>query len=87
MKNIPYIITSIYLVLVVLGTIPIFTDRDALSGIFAVILTAPWSSFLGKLFPSANNMVAGLLFVAIGAVINAAILYFVSRWIIGLLSH
>jgi hypothetical protein len=68
-------------VLVVLAIIPIFTGDDALSGIFAVALTTPWSQLLGNLLP--GNLIMGLLIVIIGAAINAAIIYFVSHWLVG----
>ncbi|HRV94364.1 MAG TPA: hypothetical protein P5526_19565 [Anaerolineae bacterium] len=84
-NKIPLIIVIVYLVLVFLSIIPIFIGDDALSGIFAVILTAPWSALLGNLLTSGST-VAGLLLIMIGAAINAAILYFVSRWIVGFLT-
>ena len=86
MKKIPNILTTVYLILVVLGAIPIFTGGDALSGIFAVALTAPWNSLLSSLFSAPGNMIMGLLFVAIGAAINAAIIYYLSRWIVNRLA-
>jgi hypothetical protein len=81
MRNLPVILTAIYLILVVLAIIPIFTGDDPLSGIFAVILAAPWSMLLGNLLPS-GNIAVGLLVVAVGAAINAAIIYFVARWLV-----
>jgi hypothetical protein len=62
-------------------TFPLFTGDDPLSGIFAVILAAPWSMLLGNLLPS-GNIAVGLLVVAVGAAINAAIIYFVARWLV-----
>ena len=84
LRKLPIILTVIYLVLVLLSIIPIFTGADPLSGIFAVVLTVPWSNLLGSLLPA--NMMTGLLVVVIGAVINAAIIYFVSRWLMGKLA-
>ncbi|MCC6355627.1 MAG: hypothetical protein IT577_17195 [Verrucomicrobiae bacterium] len=52
MKTIPALLAAIYLILVLLAVIPIFTGKDALSGIFAVALTAPWNSLLGRLLPA-----------------------------------
>ena len=81
MRNLPVILTALYLILVVLGIIPIFTGDDPLSGIFAVLLTAPWSMLLGNLLPS-GSIAIGLLVVLVGAAINAAIIYFVVRWVV-----
>jgi len=50
---------------------------DPLSGVFAAVLTASWSNLLGSLLPA--NLVTGLLVVAVGA----AIIYVVSRWLVG----
>ena len=84
MRKLPTILTAIYLILVLLSIIPIFTGADPLSGVFAVVLTAPWSNLLGSLLPA--NLVTGLLVVLIGAAINAAIVYYVSRWLVGRLA-
>lgn len=86
-RKLPTILTVIYLLLVFLAIIPIFTGDDALSGIFAIVLTIPWSSILSNLLPSFDSVAVGLLLVAIGAAINAAIIYFVSRWLSALFGH
>ncbi len=86
LRKLPTILTVIYLVLVLLSIIPIFTGDDALSGIFAIVLTVPWSSILSNLLPGSGSVAVGLLVVTVGAVINAAILYFVSRWLVGKLA-
>ena len=86
MENIPIILTAIYLVLVALAIIPIFTGNDALSGIVAVALTMPWNSLLRRLISVKASMFIGLVFVAIGAVINAATIYYVSGWIVNWLA-
>lgn len=85
MKTIPTILTAIYMILVLLAVIPIFTAKDALSGIFAVALTAPWNSLLGRLLPAnlAGNLASGLALVALGAAINAGIIYALARWVCG----
>jgi hypothetical protein len=80
-RKLPTILTVVYLILVLLAIVPIFTGDDALSGIFAVVLTVPWSSILSNLFES-GSVAVGLLVVAIGAAINAAIIYFGSRWLV-----
>lgn len=75
--------TSIYLVLVLLGLIPIFTGDDPLSGIFAILLTQPWSAWLVNLLPSSPSLLVGVFSVAVGAAINALILYSILRWLVG----
>ena len=87
LQKLPIILTAIYLILVLLSIIPIFTGEDALSGIFAIVLTVPWSSLFSNLLPGGGSVTAGLLLVAVGAAINAAIIYFVSRWLVGLLAR
>lgn len=82
-RRLPSIITAIYLVLVLVSMIPIFTGGDALSGIFAVVLTQPWVSLFDNLFGLSGNMTSGLILVVIGAIINAAIIYYVLRWLVG----
>jgi fructose-specific phosphotransferase system IIC component len=85
MRKLPAILTAVYLILVVVSIIPIFTGDDPLSGIFAVVLTVPWSPLLSRPLP--GNLFVGLLAVAVGAAINAAILYFVSRWLVRVLAR
>ncbi|GIK43639.1 MAG: hypothetical protein BroJett011_74720 [Chloroflexota bacterium] len=87
LRKLPVILTAVYLTLVLLSIIPIFTSNDALSGIFAIVLTIPWSSILSNLLPGSGSVAVGLLVVAIGAAINAAIIYFVLRWLVGLLAR
>lgn len=83
MKKIPVILTCLYLGLLILGVIPIFTGEGPLSGIFAVILAAPWTMLLGKLIGAKGDSVAtGLALVAVGGLINATLIYFVSRWVV-----
>ncbi|GAB4432591.1 MAG: hypothetical protein Kow0031_13980 [Anaerolineae bacterium] len=86
LRKLPAILTGVYLILVLLGIIPIFSGGDALSGIFAIALTAPWSSLLSSLLPGDGSVMVGLLVVVIGAAINAAIIYYVSRWLMGKLT-
>ena len=79
------IFVVIYLVLVLCSISFIFAnDDDALfSGIFAILLTWPWSLFLSGLVPpDSDNFVIALLLVLLGAAINTAILYFGSRWLV-----
>jgi hypothetical protein len=86
LRKLPTILTALYLILVLISIIPIFTGDDALSGIFAIVLTIPWSSILSNLLPGSVSVTVGLLIVAVGAAINAAIIYFVSRWLVGRLA-
>jgi hypothetical protein len=81
-QKLPRILTIGYWVLVVLSAIPFFVEGDAMAGILAVILTAPWSSWLGNLMPASGSIFAGLLLLAISAGINAAIIYYASSWIV-----
>ena len=83
MRKLPVILTAVYLILVLLSIIPIFTGDDALSGIFAIALTVPWSAILSNLLPGSGSVGVGLLVVEVGAAINAAIIYFVTRWLVG----
>ena len=85
LRRLPMILTTIYLILVLLSIIPIFTGDGPLSGIFAVVLTVPWSSLLGRLLP--GNLMAGLLAVLVSAAINVVIIYFVSRWLVKLVAR
>ena len=86
LRKLPTGLTAIYLILVLLSIIPIFTGADALSGILAIALTVPWSSILSSLLPGSGSVAVGLLVVAVGAAINAAIIYYVSRWIVNRLA-
>jgi hypothetical protein len=86
LRKLPTILTALYLILVLISIIPIFTGEDALSGIFAIVLTLPWSSILSNLLPVSVSVTAGLAVVAVGAAINAVIIYFVSRWLVGRLA-
>lgn len=82
-RRLPTIVTTIYLVLVLLSIIPIFTGDDPLSGVFAVLLTQPWVSLFDNLFGLSGNMAMGLILIIVGAIINAAIIYYILRWLVG----
>ncbi|GIK43648.1 MAG: hypothetical protein BroJett011_74810 [Chloroflexota bacterium] len=86
MRKIPVILTLVYLILVLLSIIPIFTGDDALSGIFAIVLTLPWSAILSRLLPGSGSVAVGLLVVGVGAAINAGLLYTISRWLVNRLA-
>ncbi len=81
-RRLPSILTALYLILVLLAIIPIFMGDDPLSGIFAVVLTAPWNSLLDRLLSLSGSMTAGLLLVVVGAAINAAIIFYITRWLV-----
>jgi hypothetical protein len=84
-RHLPLILTALYIVLFALAVIPIFTGDGALSGVFAVVLSAPWSVLLGKSLSGAGNgdLALGLGLIVIGAALNASLIYFLSRWILG----
>lgn len=50
-----------------------------------MVLTLPWSSLLGGLL-SGGSVALGLVVVAVGAAGNAAIIYYVSRWLVNKLA-
>jgi hypothetical protein len=82
LRKLPLILTAIYLMLVLLSTVPNFSGSNSLSGMFAIVLTLPWSAILSGLLPSIGSVAIGLVMVAVSAAINAAIIYVVSRWLI-----
>jgi hypothetical protein len=88
-RKIPVILTVVYLILVLLSIIPIFTGDDPLSSIFAVFLTVPWSFLFGRLLPGSafDNLAVGLVLLVIGAAINAAIIYYICRWLVSRLAR
>jgi uncharacterized membrane protein YeaQ/YmgE (transglycosylase-associated protein family) len=90
MSRIPAVIACLYAVLVALSIVPVFTGSGALSGAFLVLLGAPWAQLTlaavgatGRTLPGGAS--TGLVLCAIGGAVNAAILYFVARWVIRLL--
>ena len=84
-QKLPFILVSLYLILVLLSVGLIFIGEGPLSGIFAVMLTAPWNSILDH-FIFQGGIFSGLLIISAGALINALIIYiivnFVVRWLI-----
>lgn len=88
LKKIPILLVSVYLVLVLLAAIPVFSGSDPLDAIFLVLLALPWS-FVATIFVDSinplifDNIFVGLLVNLVAVSINAALLYFVSRWLIG----
>jgi len=86
-SRIPALLAGIYVALVVLSIVPVFIGGDALSGVFGVVLALPWTVLLTRVVDAINpsafdGITAGLVMIVIGGTINAAIIYFVSRWIV-----
>jgi hypothetical protein len=72
---------------VLLSLLPVFIGGDSLGGVFAVILGLPWTALISNVVDglapaAAGGMSAGVLIALIGGAINAAIIYFVTRWIV-----
>jgi hypothetical protein len=84
MKKFPAVLAVIYLIVVAVSIVPIFTESDALSGVLAIFVTSPWSLMLGTVVP--EGMFWGFVMVAIGAFINAAIIYAISKLLVRLIS-
>ena len=86
-KKIPLIAVGVYLVLVLLATIPVFTGDDPLGAIFLVLLVLPWSFLITPIVDSINpmlfdNIFVGVLVSLIGATINAVLLYLLTSWLV-----
>ena len=86
-SKIPFVIVVVYLVLVLLATISIFTGDDPLDAIFLVVLTLPWSFLITPLVDAISpflfdNLVVGVSIGLIGAGINAVLLYLLLSWIV-----
>ncbi len=84
----PKTVVLIYLSLVALGVFPLFVGMAPVTGILAVVLTTPWSFLLGILIDTIaptllDNIFIGFLLIVIGTVINAELLYMISKRIIG----
>ena len=83
--NLPRTVTIAYLVLVILSALPlVLPNSDALSGIFLVVMTFPWSGLNVVLFdaidPNLLDTGIGLIGITIGALLNASIIYAVTNW-------
>jgi len=86
-QKIPPVLVAVYLILVLLSTIPVFTGDDPLDAIFLVVLTLPWSFLITPLVDAISpllfdNVILGVLIGLVGAAINAVLLYFISSWIV-----
>ena len=55
-KKIPLIVVAVYLILVLLATIPVFTGDDPLDAVFLVLLVLPWSFLITPIVDSINPM-------------------------------
>lgn len=75
-----YIVLSLVaLLLVPLNAVGAFgMEPDPLSGIFALLLSMPWSLLTGR-FASDTNTIWNLGLTAVGMALNAAILAFLCR--------
>jgi hypothetical protein len=86
-SKIPFVIVVVYLVLVLLATISIFTGDDPLDAILLVVLTLPWSFLITPLVDAISpslfdNVVVGVSVGLVGAGINAVLLYLLLGWIV-----
>ena len=84
MGRIPVIVVAVYLVLVFLSIVPIFTGDDALDAIFLVVLTLPWSFFITPVVDaispsSSGSIMIGLTIALVGASFNAVLLYLLTK--------
>lgn len=82
-RRAPVIAVLVYLALVVVAVLLILVSDDSLSGVFAVILTLPWSvavtSFVDAAGTDVDGAVSGTIGVVVGAAVKAAIIYAVAR--------
>ena len=91
-NKIPLAVVAIYVLLVLLSIIPVFTGDDPLDAIFLVVLTLPWSFLITPLVDAINpsmfdNIIVGVTIGLIGAVINAVLLYKLSGWILNVVKR
>ena len=74
-----FVLCILALVLVPLNAVGAFgMDPDPLSGVFALLLSMPWSLWTGH-FASDTNTVWNLGLGALGMMLNVAILAFICR--------
>jgi uncharacterized membrane protein YeaQ/YmgE (transglycosylase-associated protein family) len=83
----PTVLAGIYAGLVALSIVPIFVGGGSLSGILLVLLGSPWAQLLSRALDAidsgwSSGVAAGLALGVLGGAINAAIIYFLSRWIV-----
>jgi hypothetical protein len=79
-SKVPLFGAVVYLALVLLSVIPVFTGDDALDAIFLVVLTLPWSFFIAPVVNTINpsssgSIMIGLAIALIGAAFNMVLLY------------
>jgi len=84
-NKIPIILTIMYVVLVLLSLIPVFTGDDPLDAIFFVMLTFPWSFLMTPLVDGispdlSTNVTIAVVVGLIGAAINAVLFYLLASW-------
>ena len=81
----PITLAAAYLTVVVIASIPMFLpDSGALSGVFAVMLTFPWSFLAMLAFDAIDPTLLDSPFLGYGAIafsalVNAGIIYALSR--------
>jgi uncharacterized membrane protein YeaQ/YmgE (transglycosylase-associated protein family) len=85
-SRMPTVLAGIYAALVALSIVPILVDSGSLSGILLVLLGSPWAQLLSRALDAidsgwSSGAAAGLALGVLGGAINAAIIYFLSRWI------
>ena len=92
MKKIPAILAGVYGALVLLSIVPIFTEEDALSGVILIVLGLPWTALMTRAVDAINpnafdNVAGGFALGLAGCAINAAVIYFVAKWVVGKLAE
>lgn len=83
--KIAFALTVIYVVLVLLSLIPVFTGDDPLDAIFFIMLTFPWSFLMNMLVDNINpalfdNIVIPVITGLVAAAVNAVLLYLLASW-------
>lgn len=89
-EKVTKIVVMVYLALVHLGIFPLFWEGGGpLSGIFAIILTLPWSVLVHSMIQSMTSfegnhiadIAVGLLVIVMGAALNAVLIHILLRWL------
>jgi hypothetical protein len=86
-SKVPAILAGSYFALVLVSVVPVFIGDDAMSAVFAVILGAPWAQLVALVLDAIDpalldGIATGLALAVVGGAINAAAVFFVSRWIV-----
>jgi hypothetical protein len=85
-KTVPFVV-GVYVLLLLISIVPVFTSGDALSGIFALLLTLPWSvltfNAIAAIVPGfSEGAASGLIVFMVGGVVNAILIYLIARWLV-----